>query len=120
MALFVIVTKSGQKGCLARSSDAQYRRPQGSAWTLPMTPTPNSKKNASGLRSVGLGIELAASLVGFTLVGLWIDNRFSTGPWGTLICAALGLVGGFYNFLRSSLRVMRTPSFHEDGAEKDD
>ncbi|MCG8455538.1 MAG: AtpZ/AtpI family protein [Holophagales bacterium] len=69
------------------------------------------KKGQKGLQGVGLGAELAAALIGFTLLGLWIDRSYQTGPWATLVCVGIGLVGGFYNFLRSSLKILRAPSF---------
>jgi F0F1-type ATP synthase assembly protein I len=61
-------------------------------------------------RGYGLGVELAASIVGFALVGIWIDHSFDTDPWGTLICVIFGFVGGFYNFLRSSFKILHTSS----------
>jgi len=54
-----------------------------------------------------MGFELAAVIVGLTLVGLWVDRRFGTGPTGLLIGAGLGIVGGFYNFIREALRMNR-------------
>lgn len=68
----------------------------------------SSSSEKKRLAGAGLGLELAASLVGFTLFGLWIDHSYDTGPWGTLIAVTLGFVGGFYNFIRSSLRVLRS------------
>jgi F0F1-type ATP synthase assembly protein I len=52
-----------------------------------------------------MGFELAASILGLTLLGLWIDHRFQTGPTGVLVGAALGVVGGLYNFIRAALRL---------------
>lgn len=69
----------------------------------------DTSKRGSTSRGTALGVELAASIVGFTLVGLWIDHTYDTGPWGTLICVVLGTVGGFYNFLRDALRILRPP-----------
>lgn len=43
-------------------------------------------------------------MVGFTLVGLWVDRSYDCRPWGVLIGAVLGLVGGTYNLIRESLR----------------
>lgn len=54
-------------------------------------------------RYAGMGMELAGAIVGLTLVGLWIDHRFETNPKGVLICAGVGIVGGFYNFIRQAL-----------------
>ena len=60
-------------------------------------------------RLYSLGIELAAAVAGFTLLGYWIDRHYGSHPWGILICVALGLIGGMVNFLRSALREVRQP-----------
>jgi F0F1-type ATP synthase assembly protein I len=57
-----------------------------------------------------MGMELAGAIVGLTLVGLWIDHRFGTDPKGVLICAGIGIVGGFYNFIRQALEISRPDS----------
>jgi ATP synthase protein I len=60
-----------------------------------------------GLRFLGLGLEFAAAVAGMTLVGYWIDRHYGTGPWGLLIGAGLGLVGGMYNMIREALAGVR-------------
>ena len=50
----------------------------------------------------GMGFELAAAVAGFTFLGIWIDRRYETEPWGLVICAAIGVVGGLYNFVRAA------------------
>ena len=62
------------------------------------------KKPRFPIRLAGLGIELAAAVVGLTLLGIWIDRRFESAPWGVVIGASIGLVGGFYNFVRAAIR----------------
>jgi F0F1-type ATP synthase assembly protein I len=57
-----------------------------------------------------MGIELGAAVVGFCLLGIWIDHRYDTAPYGTLICALLGLVGGMFNFIRQSLQAVKDQS----------
>ena len=57
----------------------------------------------SWIRFSGVGIEFAAAVAGFALVGYWIDSRYDCRPWGVLIGAALGLVGGTYNLIRETL-----------------
>jgi F0F1-type ATP synthase assembly protein I len=56
-------------------------------------------------RAYSLGFELVCAVAGFVLVGIWIDRHYSSGPWGTLICLLLGLVGGFYNLIRGASRL---------------
>lgn len=69
---------------------------------------PQDRKAGSDLvRLSGLGIELAAAISGFTLAGYFWDRYFGTGPWGLLIGALLGLVGGMYNLIRQSLSATR-------------
>lgn len=50
----------------------------------------------------GMGFELAAAVAGFTFLGLWIDRKYDSSPWGLLVCAAIGVVGGLYNFVRAA------------------
>ncbi len=64
----------------------------------------------------GLGMELAAAVIGLTLLGLWIDRRWATAPWGVVICAAIGFVGGLYNFIRSAQRAMERQREREGGS----
>jgi ATP synthase protein I len=61
------------------------------------------KRYPSWVRLSGIGVELVGAVVGFTLVGYWIDRRFGSGPWGVLIGVGLGLLGGMYNLIRQSL-----------------
>jgi len=69
---------------------------------------PEEAKSASRLaRLSGIGIELVAAVVGFMFLGYWWDRHFATRPWGVLIGAVLGLVGGLYNVVRQSLVSVR-------------
>lgn len=54
------------------------------------------------MRMAGMGFELGAAVAGFTFLGLWIDRHYGSEPWGLLICAAIGVVGGLYNFVRTA------------------
>ena len=66
-----------------------------------------SKRMPSWVRHSGMGIELAAAVAGFVLVGVWVDRHYETAPWGVVIGAALGLMGGMYNLIRESLAAIR-------------
>lgn len=39
-----------------------------------------------------LGMSIAVPLGGFSLLGLWLRNRFSLGVWVVLVCCLIGLV----------------------------
>ncbi len=64
---------------------------------------PPPDKTPTWARFSGIGIEYAATLAGFALVGYWIDRRYDTSPWGIVIGSGLGLIGGTYNLVRQSL-----------------
>jgi F0F1-type ATP synthase assembly protein I len=59
------------------------------------------------MRLAGVGVELAAAVGGFALLGYWIDRHYGSSPWGLLTGALLGLVGGFYNLIKASLSATR-------------
>jgi hypothetical protein len=67
----------------------------------------NDKQTRRGdaASAYSLGFEMACAVAGFVLVGVWIDRHYRSGPWGTLICLVLGLIGGFYNLFRGVSRM---------------
>jgi len=83
-----------------------------------MTSKQKGRQNPK-LKLAGLGVELAGVIIGFTLVGLWIDRRFGTGSWGLVICVVLGCTGGLYNLIRSSLKAIETSEIASRKAEDD-
>jgi F0F1-type ATP synthase assembly protein I len=52
--------------------------------------------NSPAFGLLGIGSYLATSIVGLTLVGVWLDGRFDTRPVLTLVFLVLGLCLGFY------------------------
>jgi F0F1-type ATP synthase assembly protein I len=58
---------------------------------------------AAGLAWASLVTSTALQLVVPPVVGLWVDQRYGTGPWGLLI----GAVAGFAAFGSSLWRLMR-------------
>ena len=77
----------------------------------------------SWIRHSSIGIEFAAAVGGFALVGYWIDEKFDSRPWGLLIGVALGLIGGTYNLIRASLAAFRPPKSrdnHDDPGGSDE
>ena len=77
------------------------------------------RDRANWVRFSGIGFEFAAALAGFTLIGLWIDRSYGTTPRYTLIGAVLGIVGGGYNFIRSSLSALREANRRSDESNND-
>jgi F0F1-type ATP synthase assembly protein I len=70
------------------------------------------------MRYAGLGIELAAAVGLLSLLGWWIDGRLGTAPWGLVIGAMIGLIGGMANLLRSALSAVEPAEERRDGADR--
>lgn len=76
-----------------------------------------SKRAWVGLASAGF--EIAAAVGGFAALGWWIDRQRDSSPWGLLIGALLGLVGGLYNLVKASLAAGRQAQREDAEAKKD-
>ncbi|MEO8196464.1 MAG: AtpZ/AtpI family protein [Thermoanaerobaculia bacterium] len=80
---------------------------------------PHGQDRQPGMRLAGSGIELAAAVGGFALLGYWIDRHYGSSPWGILIGALLGLIGGFYNLVKASLAASREARQWDDEAKRE-
>lgn len=58
-------------------------------------------------RSAHMGLEFAGAALMMTLVGYYIDQRYGSKPWGAVIGATVGFVGGMYLFIKEALRANR-------------
>lgn len=56
-----------------------------------------------------VGLELAGAVLLGLLGGWWLDRRFDTLPWLTLLCSAAGLGGGMYIVIKKLLRAGERP-----------
>jgi len=54
-----------------------------------------------------MGVELAAAIVGFALIGWGVDSWLHTAPWGLIIGVSAGVIGGMYHFIRTALTEIR-------------
>jgi len=80
---------------------------------------PDRKKDRPAwIRHSGIGIEFAAAVAGFALVGYWVDRHYGTNPWGVVVGAALGIVGATYNLIRASLAAFAEASREDNEKEK--
>lgn len=48
----------------------------------------------------GVGLQFAAAIVLFLLVGQWLDARLGTAPWLLLLGVMTGAAAGFYSLYR--------------------
>jgi F0F1-type ATP synthase assembly protein I len=73
----------------------------------------------------GMGLELAGAVVGLTLLGYWADLHWGTAPRYVITGAAIGIIGGGYNFIRQALalsqeaeRQRREQREHDRGSDQ--
>jgi ATP synthase protein I len=52
------------------------------------------------MRFLGAGMELAGAVGGMALIGYALDHWLGTEPWGVVIGATLGIIGGLYNLVK--------------------
>lgn len=53
---------------------------------------------------LGLGIQLAATVIVMFFIGQWLDNEWNTGPWLMILFIFLGVAAGFYQFMKIATR----------------
>ena len=49
---------------------------------------------------LGLGTQLAATIILMFFLGRWLDSKFNTTPIMILVCSFIGGFAGVYNFIR--------------------
>lgn len=54
---------------------------------------------------LGLGTQLAASIVLMFFLGKWLDGKLDTFPWLTILLAFFGGAAGLYNFIKAVLNL---------------
>ena len=54
---------------------------------------------------LGLGIQLAATIILMIFLGIWLDGKFDTSPYLTLVFSILGIFTGMYHFIKSVTRL---------------
>jgi hypothetical protein len=67
----------------------------------PVTPAdPGGGKEPGPMRYAGLGVQLAATLLVFVLVGQWLDRKLGAGGIVTVVMVLLGFAGTLYSLIR--------------------
>lgn len=59
--------------------------------------------SSSTYRLMGLGLELAAAVLGLALFGWWVGGKLGSANAGLLIGATIGFIGGLYNLIKTAL-----------------
>jgi len=68
---------------------------------------PGRRQGPSLWRYSGIGFELIGAVGALSLFGYWIDRHFGTTPWGLIIGALIGIIGGLWNLIREALIMSR-------------
>jgi ATP synthase protein I len=53
---------------------------------------------------LGLGVQLAVTVVVLVFLGIWLDGQFDTQPVLTIIFSFLGMTTALYNFIKTVLK----------------
>lgn len=62
---------------------------------------------------LGLGLQLAATMVIMIFIGDWIDKRYETSPLWTLVFGVLGIFTGMYQLIKTVLNLQSRKSKDE-------
>lgn len=54
---------------------------------------------------LSLGIQLAATILLMVFLGMWLDGKFDTSPYLTLVFSILGIFTGMYHFIKLVTRL---------------
>lgn len=80
----------------------------------------NQRKIIEGYKKVGpylgLGTQLAATVILMFYLGYWLDNKLNTKPFLVIIFSMLGSFTAIYNFIRSVIKL----SSKKENNQKDD
>ncbi|HEX8432133.1 MAG TPA: AtpZ/AtpI family protein [Longimicrobium sp.] len=78
----------------------------------PKRPAVKTGGGATAGDLAGVGLQFAATILCFLLLGMWLDRRLGTDPWLMLAGVMLGGVGGFWSMYR---RLVIEPRRRERG-----
>lgn len=66
---------------------------------------------------LGIGVQLAATIVLMVLIGNWLDKKFNQNFIFTLIFGLLGIFSGMYNLIRTLNYLEKKRKESEDAEE---
>lgn len=53
---------------------------------------------------IGLGLQLAITVAALAFLGIWLDKKFDSSPWLTIVSSFLGVFAGLYNFIKAAIK----------------
>ncbi len=66
----------------------------------PETGQPARRPLSSGSEFAGIGLQLGATFALSAWLGYWLDRKFGTLPWLTLVCVFIGAGAAFFSVYR--------------------
>ena len=73
--------------------------------TPPTGPTSLARTYRDVAPYLGLGVQLAATIVVCFFLGRWLDQVLNTTPWLMILGAFVGAGGGLYSFLKTVIEL---------------
>ncbi len=61
---------------------------------------------------LGLGLQLAVTVVVFFYIGKWLDDRYDTKPYLMLAGSMVGMAGGFIKFYKTVNELSKNEDQH--------
>ncbi len=65
------------------------------------TPNPGPPRGGNFGKFAGLGMQMLATIGLCTWLGVWLDGRYGSGPWGTVVLTLLGVFAAMYQVIRA-------------------
>ncbi|WBA41466.1 MULTISPECIES: AtpZ/AtpI family protein [Hymenobacter] len=67
---------------------------------MPDTPTPPMPPGGNFARFMGVGFQMLATIGLCTWLGVWLDGRYGSEPWGTVGLTLFGVFVAMYLVIR--------------------
>lgn len=89
----------------------ENQEPEESPQTPPSAPERWKERSGDGTHGwyalMGIGFEFLATICVMGLLGWWLDGRFHTLPWLTIIGGAVGFAAGLMMIIRAGSRAFK-------------
>ena len=92
----------------------QYKYQQKQKQKLKLKQSDLTKSYRDAGPYLGLGTQLAATMVLMFFFGRWLDGYFETEPWLTISFAFFGGFAGVYNFIKTVLLLNKKQKSEKD------
>ena len=80
------------------------------------------QKFSESLRKVGPYLNIGGMFAGCMVVGValgwWLDKELDTSPWMLLGGSLLGIVSGFYHFIKVVMKLDKKAGDGDDGSDE--